>query len=157
MHRPTDRLVCNAAELTVADAVARTLTAVRPVPATVTLDEAAERATFAFDTAVPAGRATLRLLASPASSTTSCGASTAAPSPTDGGATRTIATTQMESTDARRAFPCWDEPDRKAVFEVTLVVDPELAAFSNSAVVNEHVLPPDDRWAGGAPCASPRP
>jgi len=38
----------------------------------------------------------------------------------------------MESTDARRAFPCWDEPDRKATFEITLVVDNDLAAFSNS-------------------------
>ena len=43
----------------------------------------------------------------------------------------------MESTDARRAFPCWDEPDRKAVFEVTLVVADGLAAFSNSPVVGE--------------------
>ncbi len=42
-----------------------------------------------------------------------------------------IATTQMQSTDCRRAFPCWDEPDFKAVFGVTLVVAPELLAVSN--------------------------
>ncbi|HET6811532.1 MAG TPA: M1 family metallopeptidase [Acidimicrobiales bacterium] len=46
-----------------------------------------------------------------------------------------IATTQFEATDARRAFPCWDEPDRKAVFSVTLVVDEGLAAFSNTAEI----------------------
>jgi puromycin-sensitive aminopeptidase len=53
------------------------------------------------------------------------------------GATRTIAATQFEATDARRAFPCWDEPDFKAVFAATLVIDPALTAVSNTAVVEE--------------------
>ena len=48
---------------------------------------------------------------------------------------RVIATTQFEATDARRAFPCWDEPDCKAVFGITLVVDEALVAVSNSAVL----------------------
>jgi len=57
------------------------------------------------------------------------------------GVTRTIATTQFEATDARRAFPCFDEPDRKAVFGVTLDVPPGLAAFSNSPVVETAPMP----------------
>ena len=50
------------------------------------------------------------------------------------GIKQTMAATQFEATDARRAFPCWDEPDFKAVFAVTLVIDPGLTALSNSAV-----------------------
>jgi puromycin-sensitive aminopeptidase len=52
------------------------------------------------------------------------------------GVEQTIATTQFEATHARRAFPCWDEPDFKATFGVTLVVDDHLAAISNAAEVS---------------------
>src|SRR5437867_6409389 len=56
------------------------------------------------------------------------------------GAAHTIAATQFEATDARRGFPCWDEPALKAVFGVTLVVPPHLAAVSNTAVLREETL-----------------
>jgi len=58
----------------------------------------------------------------------------------DDGTTRTIATTQFEATDARRAFPCFDEPDRKAVFSITLDVPAGLQAFSNGPVESEEPL-----------------
>lgn len=48
----------------------------------------------------------------------------------------TIATTQFETTDARRAFPCFDEPEFKAVFAVTLVVPEMLFAVSNGPIVD---------------------
>jgi puromycin-sensitive aminopeptidase len=53
------------------------------------------------------------------------------------GVSRTMAATQFEATDARRAFPCWDEPSFKAVFAVTLVIDPALTAVSNTSIVSE--------------------
>ncbi len=53
---------------------------------------------------------------------------------------RIIATTQFEETDARRAFPCYDEPDHKATFAVTLDVAEGLGAFSNAPEVERTPL-----------------
>jgi puromycin-sensitive aminopeptidase len=57
------------------------------------------------------------------------------------GLEKTLASTQFESTDARRAFPCWDEPAFKAVFQVTLVVDEKLTAISNTRAIRLTPLP----------------
>jgi puromycin-sensitive aminopeptidase len=69
----------------------------------------------------------------------------------DSGQERIIATTQMESTDARRAFPCWDEPSFKATFETTLIVDDALGAWSNGPVVEEVPAPGGRRRVRFAP------
>ena len=47
------------------------------------------------------------------------------------GDSKFMGTTQFEAIDARRAFPCWDEPARKAVFAITLTVPSAMAAISN--------------------------
>ena len=62
------------------------------------------------------------------------------------GVEHVIACSQMQATDCRRVFPCFDEPDFKATFGITLVVDDEMMAVSNSPEVSRHRLP-SGRWA----------
>lgn len=55
------------------------------------------------------------------------------------GEKKNMAVTQFEPVDARRCFPCWDEPVCKAKFKITLDVPSELVALSNMPVVEEKV------------------
>ena len=55
---------------------------------------------------------------------------------------RWYAVTQFEPMDARRVIPCFDEPDRKAVWQLTLVVPEGLRAFANMPVAKEQAGAP---------------
>nr|CAB3449347.1 unnamed protein product [Digitaria exilis] len=58
------------------------------------------------------------------------------------GEKKNMAVTQFEPADARRCFPCWDEPAFKAVFKITLEVPSETVALSNMPVIEEKVNGP---------------
>ena len=103
------------------------------------LDETYETATFHFEAPLGVGPATLSLAFRGVLNDQLRGFYRSTFEDVEG-VTHTIATTQMAPTDARRAFPCWDDPATKATFQVTLVVREELAAFANTAEVRTTLL-----------------
>jgi puromycin-sensitive aminopeptidase len=134
----TSSIVLNAAELEIASAILSPGGGADRAAASITVDEDEERAVLEFDGPLATGPATLHLAFTGILNDKLHGfyRSTF----TDqSGVERVIATTQMESTDARRAFPCFDEPEFKATFEITLVVDDGLNAYSNNPVRDEVV------------------
>jgi puromycin-sensitive aminopeptidase len=104
-----------------------------------TFDEELQTATFAFDESLPLGAATVRLSFQGILNDQLHGFYRSTFVDGDG-VSHTIATTQFATTDARRAFPCWDDPATKATYQVTLVIPGELAAFSNTAELSSRSL-----------------
>ena len=62
--------------------------------------------------------------------------------PTDSGVKRLL-TSKLEPADARRIFPCWDEPAFKATFALTVTVPRTFLAVGNMPVAREEPLKPD--------------
>jgi aminopeptidase N len=110
---------------------------------TISYDEDEQQATFTFDSAVAAGDYTLHTEFTGILNDKLHGFYRSTFTDADG-IEQVIATTQFESTDARRAFPCWDEPDIKASFGITLEVPPGQTALSNGHVVADD--PIDNGW-----------
>ncbi len=139
--QPTSEIVLNAAEISV-QAASLTLPDGRVIPAArIAPDSAAETVAFQFGEKVPAGRAQLQLRFTGELNDRLHGFYRSHYGGPDG-VQRALATTQFEATDARRAFPCWDEPAIKARFEVTLVVPSHLTAISNTTAVGETAAGP---------------
>ena len=133
IEEPTEEIVLNAVELEL-DHITLTNAGGGNLTATVTYEEDTERARLALSGPAAAGDWSLSIAFRGILNDKLRGFYRS--TYTDGeGVERTIATTQFEATDARRAFPCWDEPEFKAVFGITLVVDPDLLAVSNAREV----------------------
>ena len=56
------------------------------------------------------------------------------------GSEKWLGTTQFEPTAARFAFPCWDEPDFKAIFSIDIISDEKYIRISNEKVLEENKL-----------------
>jgi puromycin-sensitive aminopeptidase len=134
VHEATDRIVLNAIELDVAQASLEGPDGTVVEASDIDLDEERERLTVVFPSPIGPGPATLRTTFTGILNDKLHGFYRSTFTDTDG-AEQVLATTQFEATDARRAFPCWDEPDRKATFGITLVVDDDLFAVSNAREV----------------------
>jgi puromycin-sensitive aminopeptidase len=139
VDRPVTSITLNAAELEITSAELNDGdpdSGYALAPTSIDLDPDEERVTLVFAGTIDPGPATLHLSFTGILNDKLHGFYRSTFTD-DNGTEHVIATTQMESTDARRAFPCWDEPELKATFEVTLVVDDALAAYSNGSVIDE--------------------
>jgi aminopeptidase N len=99
--------------------------------ATTTLDEVKQQATFTFPNELPAGRVILTIQYTGALNDKLRGFYLSKTK------TRNYAVTQFEPTDARRAYPSFDEPALKATYDVTLIVDDADTAISNTNLISD--------------------
>ena len=136
---PVSEIVLNALELEVHNAFVLNKHQ-KNLPAQIRLDEANERAILTFAEPLEAGSWKLSLKFKGILNDKLHGFYRSTYKDAEG-QTKVIATTQFEATDARRAFPCFDEPDFKAVYRVTLIVDRHLTAISNAKIRAEKLLP----------------
>jgi aminopeptidase N/puromycin-sensitive aminopeptidase len=107
--------------------------------ATVTLDKEKQQATFTVPDQLPAGKATLEIQYTGILNGDLRGFYLSKT------AKRNYAVTQFESTDARRAFPSFDEPAFKATFDISLIIDKGDTAISNGPIVSDKPGPDADK------------
>ena len=132
---PTSDILLNATELEISSAIV-SAESQSPRAGAVEMDDEHQRCRITFPHVIPAGTWTLHLTFRGTLNDKLRGFYRS--SYKDGqGVVHSLAATQFEATDARRAFPCWDEPQFKAVFAVTLVIDPSLTAISNTRVIED--------------------
>jgi puromycin-sensitive aminopeptidase len=180
VHEPVREIVLNAVDLAVHSAitVTRVVDGATVQASGVEPDLETQRVTFTFLTALGIGEHVIELTFDGLINDRMLGFYRSH-YPTASGANANVVATQFAATDARRAFPCWDEPDLKATYAVTLVVPvgdlalantPEIArepadagfvrvTFARSMVMSTYLLAivvgpmavSEPRMAGGVP------
>ena len=129
---PTSTITLNAAEIEFQSV--NVSAAGKQLPATIALDKQKEQATFTFPAEL-SGKATLAIHYNGILNNELRGFYLSRT------ARRNYAVTQFESTDARRAFPSFDEPAFKATFDISLVVDSGDTAISNNPIASDTAGP----------------
>ena len=122
---PSKTIILNALELNLTSVTAA------GQQATITYDSAKEQATFTFPSAIPAGPASLQIAYTGILNDKLHGFYLSKTK------LRSYAVTQFESTDARRAFPSFDEPAYKATFDIALTIDKGDTAISNTPILSD--------------------
>jgi aminopeptidase N len=134
VHRPVRELVLNALEIEIASASIDE----KPVSQdAVKIDNKNESARIALPSELPTGAHTLSLDFSGKINQQGRGLFYMRYQEQGSGAKRIALGTQFEPTDARRLFPCWDEPSFRARFQLTAVVPENWLAVSNMPVESE--------------------
>jgi len=129
LAEPADHITLNAAEIAF-ESVSATADG-KEQKATISLDKERQQATFTFPEKLHAGKVTLAIHYTSILNNELRGFYLSKT------AKRNYAVTQFESTDARRAFPSFDEPAFKATYDISLVVDAGDTAISNGEIVSD--------------------
>jgi aminopeptidase N/puromycin-sensitive aminopeptidase len=129
IKEPVDTITLHSAEIAMGEVVLATGS--KMLNPTITYDVANEMASLKFGTTLPPGRASLRIGFTGILNKQLRGFYLSKTPK------RKYAVTQFEPTDARRAFPSFDEPAMKATFDITLVVDNGDTAISNGAIASD--------------------
>jgi aminopeptidase N len=137
IKEPVNSITLNAAEIAFQSVTVEA--AGSKQSASVTLDNEKQQATFTFAVPLPAGKATLSIAYTGILNNELRGFYLSKT------ARRNYAVTQFEPTDARRAFPSFDEPAFKASFNVSLVVDAGDTAISNGPIMSDTPGPIDGK------------
>eukprot|EP00752_Nemacystus_decipiens_P015740 g14052.t1 len=145
---PVDRVELHALELWVTSAEAVLDAGSKALPTKRTeYDATAQTVTLCFGEELPAGEVQLRVKFEGSINDKLAGLYRSKYTGPDGDA-KTMAVTQFEATDARRAFPCWDEPAIKASFELEVLAPLDRRVVSNTPVMlsnEETVVLPSGR------------
>jgi len=134
LAQPGHVITLNAANITFESVIA-TADGAPTVLGVVTLDPEKEQATFTFPIELPAGKVTLAIRYTGILNDKLRGFYLFK---TD---KRSYAVTQFETSDARWAFPSFDEPAFKATFDISLTVDAGDMVISNSTIVSDTLAP----------------